>query len=207
MLYRQLGRTGYRVSQLGFGAMRLPMTGQGDEAKVNRELAIPMFHRAFEVGVNYVDTAVGYGNQDSQRAVGEAIKGWRDKLVVSTKNPYYDENEKEWWLNLTNSLQRLGVDYIDIYNHHGLRWKKYIEAVQPRVSKWMQKAKDQGLIRHICCSFHDDNEALINVVNSGYVDVITLQYNILHRVLEEGIAYAHQKGIGVVVIDKYAVSQ
>ena len=200
MLYRQLGRTGYRVSQLGFGAMRLPMIGQGPEAKVNRELAIPMFHRAFEAGVNYVDTAVGYGNSDSQRAVGDAIKGWRDKLVVSTKNHYYDENEKDWWQNLEDSLQRLGVDYIDIYNHHGLRWKTYVEHVEPRVSKWMQKAKDQGLIRHICCSFHDDNEALINVVNSGYVEVITLQYNILHRILEEGIALAHQKGIGVVVM-------
>lgn len=200
MLYRQLGRTGYRVSQLGFGAMRLPMVGQGDEARVNRDLAIPMFHLAFEMGVNYVDTAVGYGNHDSQRAVGEAIKGRRDKLVVSTKNPYYDESEKEWWQNLEDSLQHLGVDYIDIYNHHGLRWKTYVEHIEPRVSKWMQKAKDQGLIRHICCSFHDDNEALINVVNSGYVDVITLQYNILHRVLEEGIAYAHQKGIGVVVM-------
>ena len=200
MIYRQLGRTGYRVSQLGFGAMRLPMVGQGPEAKVNRELAIPMFHRAFEAGVNYVDTAVGYGNHDSQRAVGEALVGWRDKITVSTKNHYYDENEKEWWQNLQDSLERLRVDCIDIYNHHGLRWKKYVEAVQPRVSKWMQKAKDQGLIKHICCSFHDTNDALINVVDTGYVDAITLQYNILDRTREEGIAYARQKGIGVVVM-------
>ena len=86
MIYRTLGRTGLKVSQLGFGAMRLPMTEINGKQVVNRELAIPMIHRAFELGVNYIDTAVGYCNEDSQRAVGEALKGWRDKIVVSTKN-------------------------------------------------------------------------------------------------------------------------
>ena len=69
MIYRELGHTGYRVSQLGFGAMRLPMVGEGDLARIDKELAIPMLHRAFEAGVNYVDTAVGYCNEDSQRVV------------------------------------------------------------------------------------------------------------------------------------------
>lgn len=200
MIYRPLGRTGLMASQLGFGAMRLPMIGEGAEARVNRDLAIPMIHRAFEKGVNYIDTAVGYCNQDSQRAVGEALKGWRDKIIVSTKNPYYGEDEKEWWTNLENSLERLQVDYIDIYNHHGIRWQRYEEAVAPRLSRWMQKAKDQGLIRHIACSFHDTNEALRKLVDTGYPEVITLQYNILDRQLEDGIAYAHEKGIGVVVM-------
>ena len=71
VIYRLLGRTGLRVSQLGFGAMRLPMIGHGKEAIVNRELAIPMIHRAFEAGVNYIDSAVFYCNADSERAVGE----------------------------------------------------------------------------------------------------------------------------------------
>ena len=200
MIYRQLGRTGLKVSQLGFGAMRLPMKEIGDEKVVDRDLAIPMIHHAFESGVNYIDTAVGYCNQDSQRAVGEALKGWRDKIVVSTKNHYYDEDEKEWWQHLENSLERLGVDYIDIYNHHGLRWERYTEAVEPRIGKWMRKAYDQGLIRHICCSFHDSNEALIKLVDTGYVESITLQYNLLNRDLEEGIAYAKKRGLGVVVM-------
>jgi predicted aldo/keto reductase-like oxidoreductase len=64
----------------------------------------------------------------------------------------------------------------------------------------MQKAKDQKLIRHICCSFHDNNEALRNIIDTGYVDSITLQYNILDRSLEDGIAYAHQKHLGIVVM-------
>ena len=64
----------------------------------------------------------------------------------------------------------------------------------------MLKAKDQGLIKHICCSFHDSNESLMKIVDTGYVESITLQYNILDRSLEEGIAYAHEKGLGVVVM-------
>lgn len=203
MIYRDLGRTGYKVSQLGFGAMRLPMRGEGDAQYIDRELAIPMIHRAFAGGLNYIDTAVGYCNQDSQRVVGEALKGWRDRIVLSTKNPEY-EDEKAWWQNLENSLERLQVEAIDIYNHHGINWECYIKSVEPQVSKWMQKAKDQGLIKHICSSFHDKNENLIKLVDTGYVEVITLQYNMLDRQLEEGIAYAREKGIGIVVMGPVA---
>jgi predicted aldo/keto reductase-like oxidoreductase len=200
VIYRQLGRTGLKVSALGFGAMRLPMIGEGTDARVDRALAIPMIHRAFEGGVNYIDTAVGYCNQDSQRTVGEALKGWRDRIIVSTKNPDYGTDEKTWWKNLETSLERLQVQYIDIYNHHGLSWKTWTEAVEPRLSRWMSKARDQGLVRHICCSFHDTNEALKQVIETGYPEVITLQYNLLDRQLEEGIALAHTKGIGIVVM-------
>lgn len=188
------------MSQLGFGAMRLPMKGEGTEATVDRDLAIPMIHRAFAGGVNYIDTAVGYCNRDSQRVVGEALKGWREKIVVSTKNPDYGTDEKTWWTNLENSLERLQVSAIDIYNHHGLNWKLWTEAVEPRLGRWMAKARDQGLVRHVCCSFHDSNDALRKIVDTGYPSVITLQYNLLDRQLEEGIAYAHDKGIGVVVM-------
>ena len=204
MIYRELGRTGLKVSQLGFGAMRLPMVGEGKEQKVDRELAIPMIHRALAGGVNYIDTAVGYCNHDSQRVIGEALKGWRDKVVVSTKNPNYGEDEKAWWKNLTDSLERLQVDCIDIYNHHGLNWKSWVENVEPRVGKWMRKAQDQGLIRHVCCSFHDNNESLMRIVDTGYPASITLQYNMLDRQLAEGIARAHEKGIGVVVMGPVA---
>ncbi len=203
MIYRELGNTGLKVSQLGFGAMRLPMVGEGADARVNRELAIPMLHAAFDAGLTYVDTAVGYCNEDSQRAVGEALKGYRDRIVVSTKNHEY-EDEKVWWQHLENSLERLQVDAIDIYNHHGINWERYVKTVEPRLSKLMRKAKDQGLIRNIGTSFHDTNENLINLINTGYVSVITLQYNMLDRRLEEGIALAHERGIGIVVMGPVA---
>jgi uncharacterized protein len=195
MKYSILGKTGLKVSRLGFGAMRLPMEGQ----RIIRELALPMIHKAFEAGVNYIDTAVGYCSDDSQRVVGEALKGWRDKIVVSTKNHEYDD-EAKWWKHLENSLSRLRVEYIDIYNTHGVNAKSLEVALPSRVIKWLTKAKDQGLIKHICTSFHDNNAALRKVVDSGFYESITVQYNILDRSLEDGIAYAHEKNLGVVVM-------
>ncbi len=199
MIYRQLGNTGLKVSQLGFGAMRLPMRGEGEDATVDREKATPMIHRAFEAGLNYIDTAVMYCRHDSQRAVGDALKGWRDKIVVSTKNHYHGEDEKEWWQHLENSLARLQVDYIDIYHHHGVNKDKFA-AIEQRVGKWMRKAVDQGLVRHVACSFHDEPQVLDRIIDAGYPEVLTVQYNLLDQKLESQIARAHEKGIGVVVM-------
>jgi predicted aldo/keto reductase-like oxidoreductase len=201
--YRDLGKTGYRVSQLGFGAMRLPMTGEGPDARVDRAVAIPLLHAAFEAGVNYVDTAHGYSGQDNQRLVGEALKGWRDKIVISTKNPEYDD-ETTWWKNLEQALELLDVESIDIYNHHGINWERYTTAVEPRLSKLMLKARDQGLIKHIGSSFHDTPENLVQLINTGYLESITLQYNILDRKNEDAIHLAHEKGIGIVVMGPVA---
>jgi predicted aldo/keto reductase-like oxidoreductase len=204
MVYRTLGRTGLRVSQLGFGAMRLPMIGTGAGARVDRDQAIPMIRRALEAGVNYVDTAVGYCNQDSQRVVGEALQGWRDRVVLSTKNPYFGDDEKVWWSHLETSLERLQTSWIDVYHHHGIGWELYAGQIEPRLAGWMRKAQRQGLIRHIACSFHDTNAALLKLVGSGYPSVVTVQYNLLDRQLEEGLAAAHAAGIGVVVMGPVA---
>ena len=196
MQYATLGRTGVRVSRLGFGAMRLPMSG----TVVNRELAIPMMHRAFEAGVTYMDTAVGYCNQDSQRVVGEALKGWRDRIVLSTKNPCFEADEKAWWTNLENSLQRMDVQYIDIYNTHGINEDVYGRVVVPHILKWMEKARDQGLIRHPCTSFHGTREFFRRMVDDGFYESVTIQYNLLNREFEEEIAYAKAAGMGIVVM-------
>ncbi len=198
MHYRTLGRTGLKVSRLGFGAMRLPMMPDGES--VDTEKSVGLIHRAFEAGVNYIDSAVFYCKADSQRAVGEALKGWRDKVIVSTKNHYYDEEESGWWQNLEDSLRLLQVEKIDIYNQHGMSWGRFTDAYEPRVYKWVRRAQDQGLIGHICCSFHDNNEALMKLVDTDLFSAITMQYNMANTELEEGIAYAHSKNIGTVVM-------
>jgi len=196
MQYTTLGKTGLRVSRLGFGAMRLPMQGE----TVDRELAIPMIHRAFEAGVTYMDTAVFYCNEDSQRVVGEALKGWRDKVVLSTKNHCFEADEKVWWTNLENSLERLDVQHIDIYNTHGINAEKYDTAVVPHIWKWLEKARDQGLIGHICTSFHGSREFFRRMVDDGLYASVTIQYNMLNREFEDEIAYAKAAGMGVVVM-------
>jgi len=194
MQYTTLGNTGLEVSRLGFGAMRLPMQGE----QIDRKLAIPMIHRAFERGVTYIDTAVGYCNQDSQRVVGEALKGWRDKVVLSTKNHCFEANEKTWWTNLENSLERLDVETIDIYNTHGINEKNYDQFVVPHIRGWMEKARDQGLIKHICTSFHGSQAFFRRMVDEGLYESVTVQYNLLNREFEDEIAYAKSKGMGII---------
>jgi predicted aldo/keto reductase-like oxidoreductase len=199
MRYTQLGSRGPRVSRLGFGCMRFPM---GTDGKVNRALSIPMLHRAVELGVTYFDTAVGYCQGDSQRVVGEAFQGgMREKLVISTKNPSHTATESDWWGRLTESLERLRTGYIDIYNFHGLTWETFEQNIrEPGKLKLMKKAKAEGLIRHICCSFHDSPEALIKLAETGEFDSITVQYNLLWRDLEKAIHRCRELGVGVVVM-------
>jgi predicted aldo/keto reductase-like oxidoreductase len=195
-----LGKTGLRVSRLGFGCMRLPMEGK----RVNRARAIPLLRRAVELGVTYFDTAAGYCHEDSQRALGEAMVGLRDRVVLSTKNPHYNKaDEKTWWTNLENSLERLRTDRIDVYNFHGLTWQKFTEHVKgPRGQiRWMLRAKREGLIRHACCSFHDTAAALKKLASTGLFEAVTLQYNLLDRSNEEAFEHVSRKcGMGIVVM-------
>jgi predicted aldo/keto reductase-like oxidoreductase len=199
MRYTQLGARGPRVSRLGFGCMRFPT---GTDGKVSRALSIPMLHRALELGVTYFDTAVGYCQGDSQRTVGEAFEGGlREKIVLSTKNPSHAASDTDWWARLTESLERLRTGYLDIYNFHGLTWETYEKNIrEPGKLRLMKKAKAEGLIRHICCSFHDSPEALVKLAETGEFDCITVQYNLLWRDLESAIHRCHELGVGIVVM-------
>ena len=92
MRYTMLGNTGLEVSVLGFGCMRFPEK----DGKVIRDLSTPLLRRAVELGVNYFDTAIGYCSGDSQSAVGEALEGVRDKVILSTKNHHHRAGKAEW---------------------------------------------------------------------------------------------------------------
>lgn len=191
MQYRQFGKTGIMVSALGFGAMRLP---QEDED------AVRVMQRAFELGVNYLDTARAYG--ESERRCGMALKGWRDKVYVSTKNPLRDNTIEGWWERLNTSLEQLETDYIDFYQVvHGLGWDVYNDfLVKGGGMEAVRKAQDQGLIKYVCFSCHDTPANMIKLIDTGEFDGFTLQYNLLDRSNEEPIAYACEKGMGVVVM-------
>lgn len=200
MQYTVLGKTGLKVSRLGFGCMRLPMKSSNE---VDRELAIPMLHRAVELGITYFDTAVGYCGGDSQRVLGEAMEAMRDKVVLSTKNPHYVRDDKDgWWKNLNDSLERLRTDHIDVYNFHGMNFERYEAAVDgdDGLYKEVLKAREQGMVRHICHSFHGSLESLKKCVDTGLFESVTLQYNLLDQSLEEGIAYLADHGMGVTVM-------
>jgi predicted aldo/keto reductase-like oxidoreductase len=199
MEYTTLGKTGLKVSRLGFGCMRLPMK----DGRVDRELTTPLLRRAVELGITYFDTAVMYCGGDSQRAMGEALEDLRDRIVLSTKNHHYDKKDKAgWWKNLEDSLKFLRTDCIDVYNFHGLNYEAWEGSLvgEDGLFKEALKAKEQGMVSHLCHSFHGSLESLKRVVDLGIFESVTLQYNLLDRSLEEGIAYAREHNVGVTVM-------
>jgi len=198
MQYRSLGNTGLKVSALGFGAMRLPM--EGNHAKTKE--AVDIIHRAFKLGVNLIDTAVGYCNQESEITVGKALKGWRDRIVVSTKNPYRGSDPKEWRALLDQSLRRLNVDQIDIYNFHSLKLEEFQgwEKLARSPIDEMKEAKEEGLIGHVGFSCHDTPANMIKLLDTGLFESMILQYNLLNTTNERVMAYAKGKGVGIIVM-------
>ncbi|MCL2215498.1 MAG: aldo/keto reductase [Defluviitaleaceae bacterium] len=200
MLYREFGKTGIKMSALGFGAMRLPMKGEGNDRKVNYDLATPMMHRAFELGVNYIDTAPYYCDKDSEVAVGKALKGWRDKVYLSTKNPIENDDPGDWRGRLETSLKKLDTDYIDFYHFWGINQENFRrwETLAAGPFQAAERAKAEGLIKHISFSYHDKPENLRYIVDSGRFETVLIQYNLLDRSNEENLAYCKEKGLGVV---------
>jgi predicted aldo/keto reductase-like oxidoreductase len=197
MQYREYGKTGLKVSALGYGAMRLPFD--------NAEESVRIMQLGLDLGINYIDTAYGYGGEGrSEKLVGEAIKGRRDQVYIATKNPSWGaeaETAEGWWQRLETSLERLQTGYIDFYKViHGLSWEAYERFYEPVASKEVQKAKDQGLIRHVVFSVHDTPENIIKLVETGHFEGMLLQYNLLDRANEDAIARAHELGMGVEIM-------
>jgi len=202
MQYRRFGNTGVMISALGFGAMRLPGQDKDGEFFVDEEKSIEMIHRAFDLGVNYIDTAYGYCGGKSEIVVGKALKGYRDKVYVSTKMPTWKVTRKEDYRKfLEEQLKKLDVDYIDFYHFHGLNKSRWEDVVlKYDLIDEAQKAKEEGLIKHISFSFHDKPEILIQLIDTGLFESLLCQYNLLDRANEEAIAHANKKGLGVVIM-------
>ncbi|MBI2914481.1 MAG: aldo/keto reductase [Firmicutes bacterium] len=193
MQYRDFGKTGVRVSALGFGAMRLPQ----DEAE-----AVRVIRGAFELGVNYIDTAYGYCEGRSEIVVGMALKGWRDRVYVSTKLPTWKvESEADFPRFLEEQRRKLDVSHIDFYHLHGIGKDRYEQTVVPfKLIEQALHAKEKGLIRHLSFSFHDKPEVLMQLVDLGVFSSVLCQYNLLDRANEPAMAYASAEGVGVAVM-------
>ena len=200
MQYRPFGKTGATVSALGYGAMRLPMTADGEH--VDEEQAIAALRRAYELGVNYFDTAPYYCKRESEIVVGKAIKPFRDKICLSTKNDVEDASGPHWRERLELSLRKLDTGYVDFYHMWGISWKQYQERIDVKRGPLAaaRRAQREGLIRHLSFSFHDSPDALIRLIDSGHFESMTVQYNLLDRANEPGIAHARERGLGVVIM-------
>ncbi|WP_431987468.1 aldo/keto reductase [Streptomyces parvulus] len=123
MQYRTLGRTGVQVSSLALGAMNF-----GSLGRTTQEEATAIVDAALEGGINVIDTADRYSGGESEEMVGKAIAGRRDDIVLATKasmpmsdDPNHKGASRRWLVTeLDNSLRRLGVDHVDLYQIH--RW-------------------------------------------------------------------------------------
>ncbi|MBQ9517775.1 MAG: aldo/keto reductase [Eubacterium sp.] len=207
MNYRDFGNTGEKISALGFGCMRLPEYKEGDKNFVNQEKTDEMLALAFESGVNYFDTAPHYCNHNSEAAVGHAVKGFRDKILISTKCPMDDDLTPDKYRRLLErSLTRLGTDHIDFYHFWGINRDKYDRLIiKNNLLETAAKAKEEGLIRHISFSFHDDADVIKYIVDTSdkagvKMESMLCQYNILDRSNEEMIKYVHEKGLGTIAM-------
>ena len=119
MVYRDF--KGIRLSELGFGAMRLPVIG-GNDGNIDRELTCRMVDLAIAKGINYFDTAWGYHQGNSEIVIGEALKKYpRDSFYVSTKFPGYDlSNMPKVKEIFEKQLEKTGFDYFDFYLFHNV---------------------------------------------------------------------------------------
>lgn len=206
MLYSKFGNTGVKISKLGFGCMRFPMITTKNKTIIDEDKTISLLKEAYALGVNYFDTAYFYCNHLSENVVGKALKEIRNNVIVSTKCPG-DMVKKPGDARkiLEEQLTKLDMNYIDFYHFHGIGYDNFIEI--DKKSNWLkdfQKAKDEGLIKHISFSFHDKPENLKKLVDIGCFESLLCQYNLIDRSNEEGIAYAKSKGLGVVVMGPLA---
>ena len=204
MIYSEFGNTGKRLSALGFGVLRMPMIN--NNADIDEWQIIPMLHRAFELGVNYVDTAPPYLNSKSEAVVGKALKGWRDKVYVSTKSQSIEPGVANWMKELEKSLRKLDVDYIDFYHMWGINLDDFKTKILAKegAMKAAIKAKNEGLIKHISFSYHGKPEDMKEIVDTGYYESVLMQYNLLDRKNEDNIQYCKEKGLGVAIMGPVA---
>jgi len=194
MQYRDYGKTGKKVSALGYGAMRLPK---------DEDYAVQCMVRGLELGINYIDTAYGYGDGWSERMVGRAAKQFgRDKVYLATKNPLQDDTKDGWWKRTERCLENLDTDYIDIFKIvHALSWDAWERISKPGgVIEAITDARDQGIFKHCAFSCHDSPENMIKLIDTGFFEGMLLQYNLLDRRNEDVIAHASEKGMGVEVM-------
>jgi len=205
MQYRELGRTGEKVSALGFGCMRLPVT-DGQEDRIDGDLASDLLDEAISEGVNYLDTAYPYHKGMSERFLGDYLRGGkRNQVYLATKLPCWEVSEPgDMDALLQEQLKRLQTDFFDFYLLHNIKREWWQRLYEFGVLDFLDQAIRQGRIRYAGFSFHDEPDHFRRVVDSYDWDFCQIQYNYMDEEAQAGTAgleYAASKGLGVVVME------
>ncbi len=215
MQMRTLGRTGLKVSVAGLGCGGPSRLGTSSGA--SDEQAADIVRLAIDMGVNYLDTAESYG---TERAVGMAIAGRRDRVIVSSKTGIGNREEprsaEDILASLDGSLARLGVDYLDVYHMHGVSLAQLDHAEQVALPALLQ-ARDAGKIRYIALSeafgadtSHAMLQALFERDIVDEIDVIMVGFNLLNHSARETVfpqTIKHEIGTEVMFAVRRALSQ
>lgn len=206
--YRTFGKTGWNVSEIGFGAWAI---GSHWGAQDDKE-SVAALHKALDMGVNFIDTAQGYGEGKSERIIGEVLKDRSEKIYVATKTPpapgpwpptpycKMDDRFSEEYLrkNIEDRLKNLNTDTIDLLQLHTWTraWNK-----DPRPLEVLQKLKEEGKIAAIGISTpEDDQNSLIDLMRRGYLDGVQVIYNIFEQEpAAEFLPTALENNVGVIV--------
>ena len=201
MLYRPFGKTGLSISALGFGAMRLPRKTESGKMVYDHEEGVKLLRQGFDLGINFVDSAPYYCDSESEIIVGKALRdGYRSKVSLSTKLPGDEAGYDKARKRLEQSLRNLQTDSIDFYHLWNASWDRFAEEGIREQVRMALEAKEQGLIRHLSFSSHDSPENIRKLIDTELFETMLCQYNLLDCTNEEAIAYAAEKGLGVVVM-------
>jgi len=188
-----MGRLDWEVSALGFGCMRLPPR-RFNRLRAETNESVRIIRYGIDLGINYLDTAWPYHMGDSEKIVGHALKdGYRERIKLVTKLPTFMVRKTEDFDSyLKTQLNRLQTDYLD----------KKVKRLG--LLRKMEKAQEEGLIRHIGFSFHDNLPVFKDIIDSYPWDMAQIQYNYMDTGIQattEGLKYAHSKGIAVVIME------
>ncbi len=197
MEYKSYGKSGKKVSRLGFGGMRF-------EDPNNLEKSVATVLRAFDKGVTYFDTAPTYCLSKSEKIIGHAVLEMKKSgkpFYLSTKSS--KANGSELRRDLEQSLTRLHVDTIDFYNCWCVLTLPDWEQRKSRGAvKEILKAKEEGLIRHAAFSTHLSGPEARTVIEENYFEGVTLGYSAINfPYREDGVNAAAEHEMGVVVMN------
>ncbi len=199
-----LGRTGLKVSVAGLGCGGHSRLGQAYGNSVAQSVAV--VRTAIDLGINFIDTAAAYGTEP---IVGEAVRGMRDSVVISTKTAIQSWGERkaapytgaQVLEQLEGNLQRLGTDHIDLYNLHGIVHRQ-LPYVTAEIVPALLKAREQGKIRFFGITEHfgsdTSHKMLQEAVPTGLWDVVMVGFNLLNPSARRNVlalTQAHNVGV------------
>ncbi|MBB2182404.1 aldo/keto reductase [Lachnospiraceae bacterium MD1] len=200
MELREFKNLNIKTSLLGFGCMRFPLNKDGG---IDEERSKKMIDTAYQQGVNYFDTAYTYHDGKSEIVTGKILDQYdRNTYYLATKLPLWLVNSLEDAERLFNEqLKKLHKDYIDFYLLHAFNRDSFQKMVKLGVIDFMDRLKEEGKIRYIGFSFHDDYDVFETIIKHRHWDFCQIQLNYMDTDIQAGLkGYQLSEELGVPLV-------